>query len=151
MLALGITLFVFVAMEGITWLTHRYIMHGLLWRWHKDHHNPTAHILEKNDYFFVVFATITIILFLIGKYSESYFYTTWIALGILLYGLAYFLVHDVFIHQRLPWFKRSNNVYFKALRKAHKIHHKHLTPNPGECYGMLWVPFKYFKEAYKSK
>lgn len=32
----------FIAMEGVTWLTHRYIMHGLLWYLHKDHHQIQA-------------------------------------------------------------------------------------------------------------
>ena len=68
----------------------------------------------------------------------------------MLYGVCYFLVHDVLIHQRLPWFKRTNNLYFRALRKAHKIHHQHLDKEEGECFGMLFVPFKYFKEAAMS-
>ena len=69
----------------------------------------------------------------------------WAGLGILLYGLTYFLIHDVFIHQRFKWFRNSNNVYFRAIRRAHKIHHKHLTKEDGECFGMLVVPWKYFK------
>ena len=64
--------------------------------------------------------------------------------------MAYFSVHDVFIHQRFSWFKRTDNVYFRAIRKAHKVHHKHLGKEEGECFGMLLVPFKYFKEAAKS-
>jgi len=28
----------FFAMEGVAWLTHRFVMHGLLWVLHKDHH-----------------------------------------------------------------------------------------------------------------
>ncbi len=43
----------FLSMEGVAWLTHKYVMHGLLWRLHQDHHrkNPTS-FFEKNDYFF---------------------------------------------------------------------------------------------------
>jgi beta-carotene 3-hydroxylase len=37
-----------------------------------------------------------------------------------------------------------------ALRKAHKIHHKHLGKEEGECFGMLIVPPKYYKEAFKA-
>jgi beta-carotene 3-hydroxylase len=61
------------------------------------------------------------------------------------------MVHDVFIHQRFKWFNKTNNVYFRALRKAHKVHHKHLGKQEGECFGMLFVPIKYFREAWKSK
>jgi beta-carotene 3-hydroxylase len=27
------------------------------------------------------------------------------------------------------------------------VHHKHLNKEDGECFGMLFVPFKYFREA----
>ena len=30
-------------------------------------------------------------------------------------------------------------------RRAHKMHHKHLGKKDSECFGMLIVPFKYFK------
>ena len=72
-----------------------------------------------------------------------------VGLGILIYGIAYFLVHDVFIHQRFKWFRNSDNPYLLALRKAHKVHHKHLGKEEGECFGMLLVPFKYYSEAKK--
>ena len=39
----------------------------------------------------------------------------------------------------------ENHEYFVGLRKAHKIHHKHLDKENGECFGMLYVPKKYFK------
>jgi len=68
-----------------------------------------------------------------------------VGLGILAYGLTYFLVHDVFIHQRLKWFRNANSRYAKALRRAHKMHHKHLGKDHGECYGMLLFPLKYLK------
>ena len=38
----------------------------------------------------------------------------------------------------------------QAIRKAHKVHHKHLGKEHGECFGMLLVPFKYYKEARKA-
>ena len=28
----------FTGMEAIAWLTHKYIMHRVLWNLHKDHH-----------------------------------------------------------------------------------------------------------------
>jgi beta-carotene 3-hydroxylase len=39
----------FFIMEAITWATHKYIMHGLLWYLHKDHHKPRPGFFEKND------------------------------------------------------------------------------------------------------
>ena len=73
-----------------------------------------------------------------------------IGTGIALYGVAYFVVHDVFIHRRFPWFKRTQNAYLMAIRKAHKVHHKHLTKEDGECFGMLFVPPRYLREARKA-
>jgi beta-carotene 3-hydroxylase len=69
-----------------------------------------------------------------------------IGIGIAVYGLAYFLVHEVFIHQRLNWFKRSDNLYLRAIRKAHKVHHKTLGKEHAESFGMLVVARKFFKE-----
>jgi beta-carotene 3-hydroxylase len=71
----------------------------------------------------------------------------YIGIGITLYGLCYFLVHDVFIHQRIKIFQKSDNWYLRAIRRAHKIHHKHLGKEDGECFGMLCVPMKYFRES----
>jgi beta-carotene 3-hydroxylase len=59
------------------------------------------------------------------------------------YGLAYFIVHDVIIHQRFKWFTRSNSTYVRAIRWAHKMHHKHLDRFEGESFGMLMVAKKY--------
>jgi beta-carotene 3-hydroxylase len=140
-----ITLAVFLLMECVTWLTHKFVMHGFGWFLHEDHHQPKYQGFEKNDIFFIVFATPSILLFYFGTYTE-YTFLFFIGLGILFYGLAYFLVHDVLIHQRFKWFKHTNNRYLKGLRKAHKIHHKHLGKEEGECFGMLFVPFKYFKK-----
>lgn len=145
-----IALGTFVIMEGITWCTHKFVMHGFLWYLHEDHHRPKyPHIFEKNDLFFVIFAVPSILLFYFGV-SPEINYLFFIGLGIMMYGAAYFLVHDVLIHQRFPWFKQTKIKYLKALRKAHKVHHKHLGKEHGECFGMLFVPRKYFVEAYRS-
>ena len=68
-----------------------------------------------------------------------------VGLGIFTYGLAYFMVHDIFIHQRFKLFRNTNTVYSRALRRAHKMHHKHTGKEHGECFGMLIVPLKYYK------
>ena len=150
-LYIAITIGVFVAMEGATWLTHKYIMHGMMgWYFHEDHHQPGyPHVFEKNDAFFVFGAIPSILLFYFGTwYGVNYLF--FIGLGILFYGIAYFLVHDVLIHRRFKWFDDTNNWYLRGLRKAHKIHHKHLGKEDGECFGMLFVPMKYFREARLS-
>lgn len=141
-----ITLGVFALMEGITWCTHKYIMHGFGWYLHEDHHEPGyPHVFEKNDAFFIVFAIPSMLLFFTGTYT-AYTFLFFIGLGILFYGIAYFLIHDVLIHQRFKWFKKTNNWYLKGLRKAHKVHHKNMGKEDSQCFGMLFVPFKYYRE-----
>ena len=47
----------FMCMEGVAWLTHKYIMHGLCWHLHQDHHyKDHKGFLERNDFFFLIFA-----------------------------------------------------------------------------------------------
>ncbi len=140
-----ITLGTFLLMECVTWLTHKFVMHGFMWYFHEDHHQPRyQNWFERNDVFFIIFAIPSIALFYYGV-QGGLNYLFFIGLGIMLYGMAYFLVHDVLIHRRFNWFNKTNNAYLKGLRKAHKVHHKHLGKEEGECFGMLFVPFKYFK------
>ncbi len=145
MISFLIFLATYLLMECVTWCTHKFVMHGFLWYLHADHHQPKyAHIFERNDLFFVIFAIPSIWLFYFGA-DAGFDYRFFIGLGIFAYGLSYFIVHDIIIHQRLKLFKNTKNKYLIALRKGHKMHHKHLGKEHGECFGMLFVPFKYFK------
>lgn len=135
----------FFIMEFNAWFTHKYIMHGFLWSLHKDHHHKDHDSwFERNDAFFLFYAVVSMILFYLWSY-ENVWYCLPIALGILAYGVAYFIVHDIFIHRRFKWLRNVDNKYARGLRRAHKIHHKHLGKDKGENFGMLIVPFKYFK------
>lgn len=144
-IAILITLITFLSMEAVAWLAHKYVMHGFLWNLHEDHHVHKPGFFEKNDAFFLIFAVPSATGFILGS-TPAYRWMFFVGLGILIYGFAYFMVHEVFIHQRFKWFTRSNNRYLRAIRKAHKVHHKHLTKEDGECFGMLVVPFKYWLE-----
>jgi len=126
------------------------VMHGWMWYFHEDHHQPTKGFFEKNDAFFVIFAVPSCTLMITGG-QAMFDWKFFVGVGILLYGIAYFLVHDVLIHQRFSWFSRTDNLYFRAIRKAHKVHHKHLNKEDGECFGMLFVPLKYFVQAKQYK
>jgi beta-carotene 3-hydroxylase len=149
MLYLLITLTTFLLMEGVAWFAHKYIMHGFLWILHKDHHQKKPHFFEKNDYFFLIFATPSILLFFLGA-RDGFDYKFYMGLGILLYGIAYFFVHDIIIHQRFKWFTRSENIYIRTIRRAHKMHHKHLERHEGESFGMLFAARKYWQRQKKS-
>lgn len=134
-----------IGMEAVAWVTHKYVMHGLLWRLHQDHHKKkSVGFFEHNDLFFLIFAVPSFTLSLLGM-KDHYNFLFYIGIGVAIYGAIYFLVHDIIIHQRFKLFRHTDNAYLKAIRRAHKVHHKHLTKEDGECFGMLWVPFKYFR------
>jgi len=85
-----ITLATFIGMEGVTWLTHKYVMHGFLWYLHEDHHQPKYLSFLNETICFYNFSIPSIALFYYGVtpvLNELFF----IGLGILLYGMAYFL------------------------------------------------------------
>jgi beta-carotene 3-hydroxylase len=148
---ISIVLVAFGAMEATAWFTHKYVMHGLLWTLHRDHHKKeSSSFFERNDFFFLIFALPGIAGLLVGM-NNGFNALFWIGLGITLYGFTYFFVHDIFIHQRFKIFRNADNAYFKAIRRAHKMHHKHLGKEDGECFGMLWVPFKYFQQNRKTQ
>jgi beta-carotene 3-hydroxylase len=136
----------FFIMEFMAWFTHKYVMHGFLWSWHKDHHHKDHdNWFERNDRFFIFYAVVSMTLIMVGD-NTGFWYGIPIGFGILAYGIAYFTVHDIFIHQRFKMFRNANNWYARGVRRAHKIHHKHLGKEDGECFGMLIVPRKYFKK-----
>jgi beta-carotene 3-hydroxylase len=145
-----IVLATFILMEGATWLIHKYVMHGFLWVLHRDHHDhSTEGHFEKNDYFFVIFAIPAVILMYLGA-GQGFNYLFYIGLGITLYGMSYFFVHDIFIHQRISLLRNTDNPYLQAIRRAHKQHHKHTGKEQGECFGFLWVPVKYFRMYFNK-
>lgn len=146
-----ILILTFVLTEFSAWANHKYIMHGWMWYFHADHHKKDhGGWFERNDVFFLIYAIPSWLLIMFGMMNNFAWYT-WVGFGIALYGLAYFFVHDVIIHQRFKLFSKSTNLYVLALRRAHKMHHKHLGKEDGESFGMLFIPRKYFVEAKKLK
>jgi beta-carotene 3-hydroxylase len=146
----GVVVGMFLLMEGVTWATHKFIMHGLLWYLHEDHHKKGPGFFEKNDAFFVIFAIPSFLCILIGTLRSIYWLQA-IGFGIMAYGAAYFIVHDVIIHQRFKWFTRWNNRYVKTIRWAHKMHHKHLEKEEGESFGMLYAARKYREKVKRER
>lgn len=144
LLWIAVFLLTFLVMEFMAWFIHKYIMHGLLWVLHKDHHQKDHESwFERNDAFFIFFAVLSMSFLMTA--NDAFWIGFPIGLGILAYGVAYFVVHDIFIHQRFKWLRNIDNAYARGVRRAHKIHHKHLGKEKGENFGMLFVPKKYFK------
>lgn len=131
-------------MELVANLTHRFVMHGFMWNFHEDHHKKRPGFFEKNDIFFIIFASPSIALINIGFFLAKPILLS-IGLGIMAYGLAYFLVHEVLIHRRFKFLDRFRNKYFNALIKAHQEHHSKLEKAGCTNFGMLYVNPKYLK------
>jgi beta-carotene 3-hydroxylase len=138
---------VFIAMEGVAWWLHKYVMHGPLWFLHEDHHhvNPTGKF-EKNDLFAIFFAIPSFFMILIGNLGEMP-HLMMAGYGVMAYGFAYFFVHEVLIHRRWKFMKTPRNKYVTAVNIAHKIHHSVHTKEGCKNFGMVFVPIQYFRQA----
>lgn len=145
---IGVVVACFLAMEFVAWFAHRYLMHGALWFLHRDHHvKDEPGFFERNDLFFIVFATPSIALIYTGFTYPDWSMLLWAGVGIALYGVAYVFVHDIFVHQRVRLMTRTNSLYFRAMRRAHKVHHKTLGKEGAECFGFLLPPPRYFRDV----
>lgn len=133
----------FLFWEFVAWFTHKYIMHGVLWTWHKSHHTVHPHTLERNDLFAFVFSVPSI--GLLYYFTQVTFnpYMVSIGIGIFCYGLFYLLFHDIIVHQRIKWRPGSKPRYLQRMIHAHYVHHSKHTKEDCEAFGFLYAPKKY--------
>ena len=137
----------FLAWEFVAWFTHKYIMHGFLWVWHRSHHTVHNHTLERNDLFAVVFSVPSIALFYYGSVTTYNPYLIAVGLGILCYGIFYMVFHDVIVHQRIKWKPRRRSKYLQRIINAHYAHHQKHTKDGCEAFGFLYAQKKYGKHV----
>jgi beta-carotene 3-hydroxylase len=141
MVALAAKLVIFLAafagMEVFAWWTHRYVMHGALWCWHRSHHEPRDGVFELNDLFAVIFAMPAILFIWLGVNVSSWWLP--LGLGITAYGAAYALFHDGMVHQRFPVPLDGRRSFWRARVQAHCIHHAVTTRKGCVSFGFLWV------------
>jgi beta-carotene 3-hydroxylase len=119
----AIFLAVFFAMEGVAWVTHKYVMHGFLWVLHKSHHEPRKGAFELNDLFGFFFAAIAIAFMAWSAQFGGPLWALFVGLGITAYGAVYFLAHDVLVHHRGGWHINPHKGYLARLYQAHRLHH----------------------------
>lgn len=148
MIALCILAFVIglAGMEGIAWLTHKYIMHGPLWFLHRDHHQPHDHALERNDLFAIFFASPAILLMVLGGGPSTPWF--WLGAGITGYGISYVVFHDIIVHRRIRVEFKPVSRYMKRIIRAHKVHHKSLGKDDAEAFGFLFALPRYDAKGY---
>ncbi len=129
-------------MEWVAWASHKYIMHGWGWAWHRDHHEPHDNVFEKNDLYGVVGAIMSISMFALGSSlvlgDAAWWPATFIGIGILIYGIIYTLIHDGLVHQRyFKWVPKRG--YAKRLVQAHKLHHATIGKEGGVSFGFVFA------------
>jgi len=133
----------FAVTEIAAYVLHRWVFHGVLWRIHQTHHDP-AHghghgLFEANDLFSLGFAALSLGLMWAGREAplESVAFA-W-GTGIAVYGLLYFVLHDLYAHRRFMPFKTKNPAA-QAVKRAHGRHHQSLTQEGQEPYGLFLFP-----------
>lgn len=138
-----------LAMEWVAWFSHKYIMHGWGWAWHKSHHRPREGWFELNDLYGVVGAAVSITLIWFGR--EDLGPTWWIGWGMTAYGAIYFIFHDGLVHRRWPFKWNPDDGYLKRLIQAHKIHHAGKGKDDCVSYGFLHArPLAELREEFKA-
>ena len=141
----------FLFWEFVAWFTHKYVMHGFLWVWHRSHHTVHDHSLEKNDWFAVVFSLPSIGLFYYFSLVSYNPYGLAVGLGILCYGIFYIVFHDVIVHQRIKWRPEKRGKYLQRMIQAHYVHHSKHTKEGCEAFGFLIAPKKYQPKQFTFK
>jgi len=122
----------FAAMEGVSYLAHRYVYHGIGWRFHESHHRRRKGIFEKNDVFPAFFAVSTMAVIFASLNIAEIAFLLPVGIGVSLYGITYFFIHDIYIHGRSRRL-RFRIPMLREMRKAHAIHHRY----GREPYGLL--------------
>ena len=140
----------FLSMEGVAWFTHKYVMHGFLWTWHRSHHSVHHHALERNDLFAAVFSIPSIVLIVISTslFPSAYLFS--MGIGILCYGIFYLVFHDIIVHQRIKWTPRRSR-YLQRMMHAHYIHHSKHSKENCEAFGFLYAPKKFEPKKFVLK
>lgn len=131
----------FLLMEVVSYVVHRWLFHGVLWKIHLSHHYPRKSLFEANDIFSLIFALIAIAMIFSSNSVISA-----MGVGISIYGVAYFIVHDMFTHRRFFPFKSKNRLLL-LLRSAHQRHHQSVEKAGLEPFGLFIFDYKRFREV----
>ena len=142
---IGFVLLGFAGMEIVSYLVHRFIFHGLLWEIHRSHHEPNHGLFELNDLFSVFFAGLSIYLMYRGMHAPLQSASFAVGSGIALYGVLYFVIHDLFAHKRFMPFKSDSRI-MRLIRYAHQRHHQSIDKKGQEPYGLFLFPYDKYKK-----
>lgn len=125
LLGAGVALLVAAAMEPWARVLHGRVWHAALWGVHRSHHGRRQGRFERNDALSAAHAPIAAALVMIGCNLHGYAAALSIGVGVgmTIFGVAYVLVHDGFVHGRLPVRFLARVAFFRRVRDAHAVHH----------------------------
>lgn len=126
-----------VGTELLSYAAHRWLFHGRLWKIHRTHHYARRGTFELNDVFAVIPALLAmaLLIFAPAPVMASWQFPT--GLGITLYGVAYFVAHDLLTHRRWGHWRTANR-WLNAVRRAHQRHHQSVAQDGQEPFGLFW-------------
>ena len=104
-----------LAMEGVAYFAHRWVMHGPGWFLHASHHRERTGLFEYNDLYAVIFAVPSIVLLYGGVQADWGAWAVWVGAGIAAYGAIYFGFHDVIVHRRVSHRYVARSAYMLSL------------------------------------
>lgn len=140
----------FVGLEIFSYVVHRWFFHGILWGIHESHHVPRKGVFELNDVFSLIFGSSAVFLMVFANYPLLESVSFPIGLGITIYGIVYFIAHDLFTHRRFMPFGSGNKVLL-TIRAAHQRHHQSVEKNGLEPYGLFVFNYKRFFSKVRGK
>jgi beta-carotene 3-hydroxylase len=126
-----------IAMELLAAAVHRHVMHGFGWGWHRSHHDERNGLLETNDLYTMVFAGLSVLLFIWSAHFPALW---WVGLGMVVYGILYAMLHDGLVHRRIPFPTAPRAGYLKRLVQAHRLHHSVRAREGCVSFGFLYAP-----------
>ena len=143
---ISLTILGFIGLEIFSYVVHRWLFHGVLWGVHVTHHTPRKGWFEANDLFSLIFASVSIF-FIVSNNPIL----VPIGLGIAIYGLVYFITHDLFTHRRFLPFKSKNKILL-TIRSAHQNHHQSIEKQGFEPFGLFFFNYKkFFQKVFHSQ
>ncbi len=124
-----------VLMEFWAAFVHRNVYHGRLWFIHRSHHRKRRDgLFETNDIFVLLHAAGAMAILFTGL-AAGVDWLTAAGAGVSVYGLLYALIHDGYIHQRLPLRVFDRFALFRRIRDDHLYHH---TGDPHAHFGLFF-------------
>ena len=149
---IGWTIAAFIGMELLSYALHRWVFHGPLWSVHVTHHTKRHSTFEANDLFAFFFTGLAIVLLIVGFWDLNPLYSTAfpIGLGMTIYGILYFIVHDLMTHKRFYPLAPTKG-WMNSVRRAHLRHHQSAEKDGQEPFGLFLFPYSKFKDPPARK